>query len=226
MDTPSQRPGGHVRKNSRGGGIHGRSSRVRSAVTKVRQRGISQMPRPKGIACLAILGGLLGAGQAHALLTTPVCLARKLKEWGNLRKCQGIENGKAVQGKAFDLAKCQTKFDEKVARLDGQAAVFGIKCRYRDNGDSTITDVDTGLMWERKNAITVTQTVNWTVAMTDFVNGCNGTSTDGTSLSLGCSIYHDWRLPNLLELRSIVDLSRPGCGIGAAACIDPIFEPT
>jgi uncharacterized protein DUF1566 len=48
----------------------------------------------------------------------------------------------------------------------------------------------------------------------------------GQSLAPGCSIYHDWRIPNILELQTIVDTSRPGCRTGAAACIDPIFEPT
>ena len=55
-----------------------------------------------------LLGGF---ASAHAALTTPACLAKKLKEWGKLRKCQATENGKALQGKPADPAKCQTKFD-------------------------------------------------------------------------------------------------------------------
>src|SRR5262249_24800260 len=151
---------------------------------------------------------------------------KKIKAWGKLRQCQRTEEAKAILGKAFDLAKCQTKFDDTTAKLDALAAAANVACRYRDNGDSTVTDTKTGLMWERKNAITVTQKVSWAVAMTDFLGACNGTSADGMSLSAGCSIYRDWHIPNILELQTIVDLSRPGCGTGAAACIDPIFEPT
>ena len=38
-----------------------------------------------------------GVSAAHAALTTPSCLAKKLKEWGKLRKCQATENAKALQ---------------------------------------------------------------------------------------------------------------------------------
>src|SRR5262245_29297479 len=65
----------------------------------------------------AVAGVVLagGVGPAGATLTTPACQAKKLKEWGKLRKCQATEKGKAVQAKPFDLAKCQTNFDEKLA---------------------------------------------------------------------------------------------------------------
>lgn len=185
------------------------------------------MRGPRRIAGLTVLVAvvLVGASGARAELATPNCLAGKLKAWANLRKCQRTEEAKQVLGKVSDLAKCQTKFDDKLATLDEKAADAGIACRYRDNGDSTITDLATGLMWERKNDVTVTQTVDWTVAMTDFLTGCNGTSSDGMTLGPGCSVYRDWRIPSVLELMTLVDLSMPGCGI-AVACIDPIFEPT
>jgi hypothetical protein len=35
----------------------------------------------------------------------------------------------------------------------------------------------------------------------------------------------DWRIPNIVELQTIVDLGAPGCGTGTP-CIDPIFGPT
>jgi Protein of unknown function (DUF1566) len=183
------------------------------------------------VACWgAVVTGLVLAGSvvpAAAALTTPACLGLKLKAWGSLRKCQRTEDAKAFEGRLADPVKCQTKFQDALASIRGKATAAAIACRYRDNGDSTVTDLDTGLMWERKNAITVTQTIDWTVGMTLFLEGCNGTSADrGQSLAPGCSIFHDWRIPNILELQTIIDTSRPGCGTGAAACIDPIFEPT
>ena len=52
-----------------------------------------------------------------------------------------------------DLGKCQTQFEEKRAKIDAQAAKAAIACRYGDNGDQTVTDYDTGLMWEKKDGV-------------------------------------------------------------------------
>ena len=77
----------------------------------------------RGLTVVAVAALLLGGlASLHAALTTPACLAKKLKEWGNLRKCQATENGKALQGKAADPAKCQTKLDEKLAVPKEQGA--------------------------------------------------------------------------------------------------------
>lgn len=107
---------------------------------------------PPGLALAALVAGALlsGAPATHAAFETSQCLAGKLKAWGKLRKCQRYEDAKLVQGKTPDHAKCQTKFDAKLATLNAKAAAAGIACRYRDHGDSTITDHDTGLMWEKK----------------------------------------------------------------------------
>lgn len=59
----------------------------------------------RGLTAFTIATLLLGGfASAHAALTTPACLAKKLKEWGNLRKCQATENGKVLQSKPFDRA--------------------------------------------------------------------------------------------------------------------------
>ncbi len=62
---------------------------------------------------------------------------------------------------------------------------------YTDNGDGTITDNNTGLMWQKQDAGTeksLSQTTSY----------CK-------SLSLGG--YSDWRIPGIMELMSIVDYS-------------------
>jgi hypothetical protein len=83
------------------------------------------------------------------------------------------------------------------------------KNNFIDNGDGTISDTATGLMWQKSD---------------------NGIGMDWkTSLSysenLELANYSDWRLPNAKELQSIVDYSRSPQTTNSPA-IDPIFETT
>jgi hypothetical protein len=110
--------------------------------------------------------------------------------------------------------------------------------RFVDNGDGTVTDTQTGLMWEKKDDLggihDKDNIYGWSGSGTDpdgpaFVDFLgtlnNGTSSDGTTIS-GCFAGHcDWRLPTSAELQTIVDASAPGCGSGSA-CIDATFGPT
>jgi hypothetical protein len=154
--------------------------------------------------------------------------------------------------------------------------------RFVDNGDGTLSDLQMGLMWEKK--VSVDQCVNlvdglpvacttdadctgnggggmcvcssvhcvadrytWCngtypspctngadpldgTAYTDFlVTLNNGASTDGRAMTpiTGCFAGHcDWRLPSIVELQGIVDLTQGTCGGGSGACIDPTFGPT
>ena len=177
--------------------------------------------------------------QAEAAPTTPVCLARKLKEWGRLRQCQAIENGRLLQALPADPAKCQARFDAKLAFLNAQATAAAIACRYGVNGDGTATDYDTGLQWERKTDDgTVHDEANlydWSptlgrpdgTAFTSFLATLNdGTSRDGITTN-GCFAGHcDWRLPSIGELRAIFDPTAPGCGAGRACIDQAVFGPT
>jgi hypothetical protein len=71
---------------------------------------------------------------------------------------------------------------------------------YYDNGDGTISDTSTGLMW-----LSSVVGGNW-----DEANSyCNITSVGG---------YTDWRLPTLSELENLMDPS-----FSPYSCIDPIF---
>jgi hypothetical protein len=200
----------------------------------------------RGLTAVAAAALLLGGlASAHAALTTESCLAKKLNEWGNLRKCQAIENGKALQGKPADPGKCQPKFTDKLGKINAQATAAGVACRYGVNTGTqggTATDYDTGLQWEQKtddgsvhdkdntytwNTVLGGTTPNGT-AFTAFLGTLNsGTSGDGMATS-GCFAGHcDWRLPTIEELVGIVDLAAPGCGTFIGACIDEIvFGPT
>ena len=61
-----------------------------------------------------------------------------------------------------------------------------------DNGDGTVSDTDTGLMWQKDTA---PGTYTWQQAL----SYCETSTLAG---------YNDWRLPNVNELHSIVDYSR------------------
>jgi len=116
-------------------------------------------------------------------------------------------------------------------------------CRYFDNGDGTVSDLDSGLMWEKKDQICPgvhcvydsptgrkweTETLHGYLNVPgDFRVGLDsGMSLDGVVTS-GCFAgYCDWRAPNVEELRGIVDLTRGKCGGGTGPCINPIFGPT
>jgi len=81
-----------------------------------------------------------------------------------------------------------------------------------DNGDGTITDLATGLMWSQADSGTG---MNWSNALA-WVQDRNATNHLGRN---------DWRLPNAKELQSIVDYARSPATTGSAA-IDPILGCT
>jgi hypothetical protein len=161
---------------------------------------------------------VIGAATGSNATLSDVCLAKKVKAWGKLRQCQRNEQAKAIIGKASDPTKCQTAFDKTVGKLDASAAADGVACRYLSNGDGTITDTKTGLMW----VMTRSADIYWPDAMSEHVSSCDGWSPDAVHLFPVCGSYSDWRVPTLPELRAIIDRSVPGCMSGGT-CLDPAF---
>ena len=79
---------------------------------------------------------------------------------------------------------------------------------FTDNGDETISDSATGLMWQKSDTVSL----GWE----DAINTCEASSTAGHS---------DWRLPNVKELQSILDYTRSP-DTSSSAAIDPVFNAT
>ena len=80
---------------------------------------------------------------------------------------------------------------------------------FTDNGDGTITDYATGLMWQQADN---GETYDWEHAL-------------AYAESLTLAGHSDWRLPNAKELQSIVDYSRSPQTTNSPA-IDPLFTCT
>jgi len=88
-------------------------------------------------------------------------------------------------------------------------AEYGLN-NFSDNGDGTITDSATNLMW---SAASSDESMNWQAALA-WAQARN----QGNYLG-----YGDWRLPNIKELQSLADYSRAP-GITESPAIDPLFE--
>ncbi len=87
---------------------------------------------------------------------------------------------------------------------------------FADNGDGTVSDDATGLMWAQDDSgVDVPAGLNWEEAMA-------WVETQNAAEFLG---YSDWRLPNVKELQSLVDYTRSP-GTSGSAAIDPVFNTT
>ncbi len=77
--------------------------------------------------------------------------------------------------------------------LYGQDAHYsGLIPTYKNNGDQTVSDLNTDLMWQQNGG-------NGAFAWQDAINYCAG---------LTYATYNDWRLPSYIELVSIIDYTR------------------
>lgn len=83
------------------------------------------------------------------------------------------------------------------------------KNNFEANGDGTVSDLATGLMWQQADDGV---SRDWEEAL-------------GYAENLELAGHADWRLPNAKELQSIVDYSRSPQTIHSPA-IDPVFETT
>lgn len=86
------------------------------------------------------------------------------------------------------------------------------KNNFANNGNGTITDRATGLMWSRSDS---GSGMNWKDAL-------SWVQTKNVANYLG---HNDWKLPNAKELQSIIDYTRSPDTTGSAA-IDPLFTCT
>ncbi len=173
-------------------------------------------------ACAATLAACQ-AERDQALLDLAACRLERDTALADLAACQAdrdasqaeldirqAELALSVQPPSTGQVAC---FDDAGAVIDcgssaypGQDGFYQAGCppegRFADHGDGTVTDSCTGLMWARD---TSPGTYSWQSALAY----CN---------SLELAGYTDWRLPNLRELRTLMEYS------GKEPPIDAVFQ--
>ncbi len=144
-----------------------------------------------GIPLKSLPGGLFRAGLLAALILPVPCLAGGYVV---------VDSGQELCYGDFDEITCPLPGDPFYGQ-DSQHA--GPASAYVDNGDGTVTDLNTGLMWQQTPDLDNKSTFPGAVA------GAETFSLAG---------YADWRLPSIKELYSLIDFSGR-TGMSAASSV-------
>ncbi len=114
-----------------------------------------------------------------------------------------------IKGYPKDIDIGGTPFARYIRCVRGGSG-YGVN-NFVDNGDGTITDSATGLMWMKADSPTA---MNWEQSL-DYAE------------NLDSAGYDDWRLPDAKELQSIVDYTRAPDAVNPASqgpALDPVFD--
>lgn len=201
---------------------------------------------------LVLLGTwiLTAVGTVHAAPTAQQrCDEARIKAWVKYVSCVDQVIAKDIKGVVFDesmaFAKCRHTYFKTWTSFQSSAVLatstcsLGIGSRYTDNGDQTVTDNLSGLVWEKKdNASGVHDKDNlhsWTALALPYEKE-NGTTFTGflstVNSGAGFGGSNGWRLPTLAELQTIMldfecrgSFGDPTCSCSMNPCVDPALDP-
>jgi hypothetical protein len=141
---------------------------------------------------------LLSGKPYRAVLLTSMLVTSVLAAvaWGPFANKLALAEGEVEPAATGQTASYRSGDDG-----DLQQGVAPPDPHFVNNGDGTVTDDSTGLVWTQ-TANAAASTSNWN----DAVDFCNALA-DGTAGLSDASSAGDWRLPNLRELESLVDYS-------------------
>lgn len=135
------------------------------------------------------------------MLKKIVCLVVPLVALPLVVNAAAVRLPKTGQSICYDTAGTAVSCTGTGQDGEKQTGVAWPATRFVDNADGTVTDNLTGLVW-LKNA-GCSEGVTWAQALT----AANGLQSGQCGLSDN-SVAGQWRLPNIVELQSLIDLSR------------------
>lgn len=161
-----------------------------------------------------IATALAGTGLSNCTTDLATCNGSLGTCTTNLETCQAIPPGQRLQ---TGQTTCYSAAGGAVARpgtgQDGELQK-GLVRAYTDNGDGTITDTRTGLVWEKLaddgSLHDKDTTYTWADAFAVKVAGLNAGG--------GFAGHTDWRLPNVSELQSLLNYG------AASPAVSPVFN--
>jgi hypothetical protein len=150
-----------------------------------------------------VLNDVSGAGPAHVVAGKTY--------WGITSGEWGLRTGTSYTAPVARTGQTPTVPFAAAAGSDGalQKGVVWPSPRFTNNGNGTVTDHLTGLIW-LTNANCANAKRDWPTALSDVVM----LNTNGTMKGINCGdtsnggIHQiDWRLPNVKELQSLIDFT-------------------
>jgi len=200
---------------------------------------------------VAVCTQLLCAATAFAA-TTPQqnCDKARLTAWKLFQTC--VENTVATRagGASRDFqatfARCRHTYFKRWSTFQQSRSLLTSTCigtRVTDNGDGTVTDNLSGLVWEKKtnadstpnpgDANDADNTYTWSTGAPYKGTGSVFTSYLSSVNGAGFAAANNWRLPTLAELQSILRdypcamaSGTPTCTCASSTCIDATFGST
>jgi hypothetical protein len=185
---------------------------------------------------------LLWAVTAPAAMTDEQkCLSGVIAAKGKYEQCVQKWLAKGLRVVFLDpakLPKCWIKYNKAWAKLQGLGThpPCTAASRYTDNGDGTVTDNLTGLVWEKKTNLDgvpnggdlhdADNTYTWSTGSPYAEDGTAFTTfLSGLNTGAGFAGSKGWRLPTYVELLTILLPEEYPCS--TQPCIDtPTFGPT